>query len=176
MDLEWIDCINESEVEFMDKKNWIFLGKECIYMIIIAVLMCVSSYVQLIGLVEKGYATGFFGGTIYGYNPLFYALGDILLVAVSIVAYKYILSKEMSKLREYKFLTLILYFVICLGFTFAGFVGIVMVYLLSFGLGGGVDSDILNLISWFGWPVTIIVCMIIMFVFNIKNKSQSVGE
>lgn len=152
----------------MKKINWRFIGRESLYMLVVALAMVGASAIQLLFMINTGeYWGGLFGGIVYKYNPVMYGLGMLLVVVAVILGYRFLLEKYMGMMKE--IITKVLYFVIVLLFLFLAFIGEIAVYLSEFGLSGGIDSDVLEIISWYGWPLGVLIFMTFVFIQNTRK-------
>ena len=159
----------------VNKKSWLFIGFECLYVLLGLIITAVACYVQFLGLKETGRYSGvIFGGAIYSYNIFAYVSGLILFLDGLVVGYILLLRKFMMQFNEIKLFAKIAYFVIAVMFSAAVLFEGLMINLLKFGLAGSVDKEVLENITIFGWPVFVIVFMIVIFLKNQIDAKRNI--
>jgi len=162
----------------MKKSSWKFIGIESLFLLVMVLAISLCSYIQYLGMIDTGRGCGgIFGGSIYQFNPIAYVLGLGLYVVAFILCNKYILSKCMELMPDTKIWAKIFYFVLMGVFGFLGFMGVMYVYLMVFGLAGTVEDTVLELITWFGWPAALLIVMVVRFIINcVKTQPELVME
>ena len=138
------------------------IGLEFIYLLICAVAAAAGAAFQTIGKTSTGVNTSFmFVTEAFKYNYLFYIIGILIFAGAVVLTYNFGYKNTFDKLNEQKAGIKIAYVVTAVIGALFSVAGITLAMLPILGLTGLMKPESLSFITYYIWPVLILLFTVI---------------
>ena len=161
----------------MGKKFFKLLGVECLYLLAAIVVAALANMIQLIAKEYAGEHSSFiFRGDVYKYNIYAYLGGILVFAEFILLCHKHLVKKFAKNISELHPLLKAVYLLAVLAFGALMCACLLSELFILLETGDALTPEILFGVTVFGWPVVIVIYMIIVIALNWKNKKDPASK